>query len=327
MALLQVKNLTVGFTLDDGRSFDAVRDVSFVLNKESTLGIVGESGCGKSVTALSLMRLLPKPASHIRSGEIRYKDQDLLTLPVEDLCKLRGRNIAMIFQEPMTALNPVINIGRQISEVFSLHFPNLTHKDIERECIEILSMVGIPEPQTRLKQFPHQLSGGMRQRVMIALAVACKPEILIADEPTTALDVTIQAQILSELKSYTEKNHMSMILITHDLGVVAENCDKVLVMYAGEIVESGDVISIFENPKHPYTQGLLDCIPKLTTKPKAQLNTIPGHVPAATAKLVGCRFVNRCSKAMSICNSQIPTLSEGPHAVRCHLYGRESNAI
>ena len=322
--ILRVENLTVAFDTEAGR-VRAIENVGFELKKGTFLGIVGESGCGKSVTALAIMRLLPQPAGIIEKGRIFLGRTDLLQLPVEKMQKVRGSQIAMIFQEPMTALNPVHKIGRQLSEVFQIHFSELTQKQVKQNSVALLQKVGIPDPEMRLADYPHQISGGMRQRVMIAMALAGQPEILIADEPTTALDVTIQAQILELLKTIQQETAMSVILITHDLAVIAETCDKVVVMYAGKIVETAPVVELFQNPKHPYTQGLLDSIPRLTTKPKTHLKTIEGMVPSLFDLPAGCCFHNRCPLAKSICQTTLPLpvhFSEN-HLVSCHLYRRD----
>jgi len=290
---LTVENLCVSFETENG--FVSVLDhVSFNLNRGKTLGLVGESGCGKSVTSLSIMRLLPQPAGSITDGKIIFNNQDLTKATPLEMQGIRGNRIAMIFQEPMTALNPVKPIGRQISEVFDLHQPTLKNKEKTKKVIEVLEKVRIPDPIKRLSEYPHQLSGGMRQRVMIAMALACEPEILIADEPTTALDVTIQAQILDLIKELKEEYGMSVLFITHVLGVIAELCDDVVVMYAGRVVERSSVKELFERPKHPYTQGLLNSIPKLNQPSKSFLSTIEGQVPSLLDLPAGCRFYNRC---------------------------------
>ena len=319
--ILRVENLTVAFDTEAGR-VRAIENVGFELKKGTFLGIVGESGCGKSVTALAIMRLLPQPAGIIEKGRIFLGRTDLLQLPVEKMQKVRGSQIAMIFQEPMTALNPVHKIGRQLSEVFQIHFPELNQNQVKQNSVALLQKVGIPDPEMRLADYPHQISGGMRQRVMIAMALAGQPEILIADEPTTALDVTIQAQILELLKTIQQETAMSVILITHDLAVIAETCDKVVVMYAGKIVETAPVVELFQNPKHPYTQGLLDSIPRLTTKPKTHLKTIEGMVPSLFDLPAGCCFHNRCPLAKSICQTTLPlpVHFSKDHLVSCHLY-------
>ncbi|MCB0393116.1 MAG: ABC transporter ATP-binding protein [Bdellovibrionales bacterium] len=321
MALLEVKNLRTGFKTDDGLMV-AVDDVSFSVEKGKTLGIVGESGCGKSVTSLSIMRLIPQPPGKILSGEILFNGKDILQVPEREMRKIRGNHISMIFQEPMTSLNPVFTVGNQIGEAYKLHHPGHTKEQVRAKTIEMLELVGIPEPQKRIDVYPHELSGGMRQRVMIAMALSCSPELLIADEPTTALDVTIQAQILDLIRKLQKEMEMSMILITHDLGVVAETCDNVAVMYAGRLIEYGTVHEIFENPKHHYTKGLLASVPHFETgSKKTRLETIPGVVPSLVDLPSGCRFNERCKRAQDICRSKEPHLeSFSPnHSVSCHF--------
>ena len=319
--ILSIQNLSTSFTTEEGHIF-AVEDVSFDAVKGKTLGIVGESGCGKSVTALSIMRLLPKPAGKIESGIVLLDGQDLVGLPADELYKIRGNRIAMIFQEPMTALNPVHRIGKQLREVFKIHFPEMTKREISDESLTLLQRVGIPNPKDRLKEYPHQISGGMRQRVMIAMALAGKPDVLIADEPTTALDVTIQAQILDLIKALQEETGMAVIFITHDLGVIAEICEDVVVMYAGKIAEKADVTELFYNPQHPYTKGLLSSIPKLDTPRKTKLNIIKGMVPSLYELPKGCRFQNRCPEVMEVCKTNPPEFIEvvKDHWVSCFLY-------
>jgi oligopeptide/dipeptide ABC transporter ATP-binding protein len=319
--ILRVVQLSVSFATETDR-LTAVEDVSFFLRRGETLGLVGESGCGKSVTALSIMRLLPQPAGRIETGRILLEETDIVRLPASDLPGLRGRRIAMIFQEPMTALNPVHRIGRQVAEAFHLHRPDLDDRTVTREVVAMLEKVRIPEPASRVSAYPHQISGGMRQRVMIAMALAARPDILIADEPTTALDVTIQAQILSLMRDLQRDTGTAIIFITHDLGVIAELCHRVAVMYAGRIVESAAVTALFRNPRHPYTQGLLAAIPRLDRTPKAPLATIEGTVPALGAMPPGCRFANRCSRVMERCRNAPPPLVEvgEGHAVACYLY-------
>ena len=319
--ILDIKNLVIAFQTESGLQ-RAVDGVSFSLKPNSTLGIVGESGCGKSVTALSIMRLLPKPAGQYLSGEILYKDRDILKIPPEKLHKIRGNRISMIFQEPMTALNPVQTIGRQLAEVFELHYPGMDKTKILRESVDMLDKVGIPSPDTRLGDYSHMISGGMRQRVMIAMALICKPDILIADEPTTALDVTIQAQILSLIEELQKETGMSVIFITHALGVIAEICDDVVVMYAGKVAEKATVMELFKNPMHPYTRGLLTSIPRLETKRKSRLSVIKGMVPGLDEMPDGCRFQNRCPDVMDICKFVPPPLVEKGkgHFVSCYLF-------
>ncbi len=317
--LLDVQNLKTGFKTDDG-SFLAVDDVSFTVKRGQTLGIVGESGCGKSVTSLSVMRLVQKPGS-IQAGKVLFKGRDLLTLSDDQMREIRGNEIAMIFQEPMTSLNPVYTIGDQIEEAIILHQKSLNKEQARSRAIQMLRIVGIPAPEKRFHEYPHQLSGGMRQRVMIAIAISCNPELLIADEPTTALDVTIQAQILDLMRNLQKEFNAGMILITHDLGVVAEMCQEVAVMYAGRIVEFGTVEDIFYRPKHPYTKGLLDSIPHFETGHKLeQLKTIQGMVPSPYNLPVGCRFADRCPYAQDDCRAVYPSMENlrGLHKVACY---------
>ena len=283
--ILEVKNLSVTFQTEAGR-IRAVDNVSFQVRKGRTLGIVGESGCGKSATALSIIRLLPKPAGILEQGNIWFMNKDIAKTSKEHMHKIRGKHIAMIFQEPMTALNPVHKIGRQIMEVFELHFKNMSKSNMKKESLNLLKKVGIPDPDQRLKEYPHQISGGMRQRVMIAIALAGKPDILIADEPTTALDVTIQAQILNLIKKLQEERGMAVIFITHDLGVIAQVCDDVVVMYAGKTAEKASVRDIFNNPWHPYTKGLLSSIVRVQRPRKTMLNIIRGRVPGDRKSVV-----------------------------------------
>lgn len=317
MAMLAVNNLITEFDTDEGR-VRAVDQVSFSAESGKTLGIVGESGCGKSVTALSIMRLLPQPMGKIVSGSIELDGTDLTQLSIPEMEKIRGARIGMVFQEPMTALNPVHTIGRQLTEVLLLHKSKNAQEAI-KDAVNILDRVGIPSPDIRMTEYPHQLSGGMRQRVVIAMALACKPDVLIADEPTTALDVTIQAQILELMKSLQSEMGMSVILITHDLGVIAETCDDVVVMYAGKVAESGSVFDIFDHPTHPYTQGLLASIPTLDTEPKSKLSVIEGMVPGLRDLPAGCRFENRCPNKIETCTTQQPDIEivGGAHQVSC----------
>lgn len=318
MALLSVNNLVTEFETDEGR-VRAVDNISFEAFEGKTLGIVGESGCGKSVTAMSIMRLLPQPMGQIVSGSVELEGVDLTQLPIPEMEKIRGGRIGMVFQEPMTALNPVHTIGRQLTEVLLLH-KAITPDAAIREGVEILDKVGIPSPDVRMTEYPHQLSGGMRQRVVIAMALACKPSVLIADEPTTALDVTIQAQILGLIKDLQADMGMSVILITHDLGVIAETCEDVVVMYAGKVAEKGTVFDIFDRPTHPYTRGLLASIPTLDTVPKSRLNIIEGMVPGLMDLPKGCRFENRCPWREDRCTeAQSPLISVGEagHEAAC----------
>ena len=290
-ALLEVKELSVSFATDEGE-VDALDAVNFDVKHGQTLGLVGESGCGKSVTALSVMRLLPRPIGKITGGRIHFGGMDLLKLTPDEMRQIRGNEIGMIFQEPMNALNPVRTIGDQISESFLLH-QNITPKKAWEKSIEMLEDVGIPAPENRVFEYPHQLSGGMRQRVVIAIALACKPKLVIADEPTTALDVTVQSQILDLLQSMKERLGSSVLLITHDLGVIAETCDEVCVMYAGRVVERASTVDLFANPIHAYTRGLLSSIPRLDGIPKTVLSTIDGMVPSLSELNKGCRFAPR----------------------------------
>lgn len=317
--ILRINDLAVHFYMDK-RIVPAVDGVSFSVSRGETLGLVGESGCGKSVTALSIMRLLPSPPARIVRGEIWFKGENLLDKTNEEMRKIRGNDISMIFQEPMTSLNPVFTVGYQISEVIMQH-QNVSKKEALERAIEMLRMVKIPLPEKRIKQYPHQLSGGMRQRVMIAMALACNPELLIADEPTTALDVTIEAQILELINELKERFGSSVIMITHDLGVVAEIADKVAVMYSGRILEQADVHSIFNNPKHPYTQGLLEAIPDIDLPRGQRLKEIKGVVPLPDEIKVGCRFKSRCEYVRAECMVDEPPLMQvGSGLVRCWNY-------
>lgn len=290
-SLLKVKDLSVSFATDEGE-VQALDAVDFEVKQGQTLGLVGESGCGKSVTALSVMRLLPRPMGEINGGSIHFEGKDLLKLTPDEMRQVRGNEIGMIFQEPMNALNPVSSIGDQISESFLLH-QDITKKEAWQKSIEMLDEVGIPVPENRVFEYPHQLSGGMRQRIVIAIALACKPKLIIADEPTTALDVTVQSQILDLLQSLKEKLGSSVLLITHDLGVIAETCDQVCVMYAGRMVERAPVKELFAHPMHAYTRGLLSSIPRLDGIPKTELSTIDGMVPSLSELNSGCRFAPR----------------------------------
>ena len=303
--LLEVKNLVVDFAIEKG-SVRALSGISFSVRKGETIGLVGESGCGKSVSAMSIMRLLPQPHGKIAEGEILFNGEDIVKMKPKRLHELRGHRIGMIFQEPMTALNPVLRVGQQIEESFLLHFPEMNSAQRRARALELMQKVGIPEPEKRLDVYPHQLSGGMRQRVMIAMALACEPDLLIADEPTTALDVTIQAQILELIKKLQRENGMAVIFITHDLGVVANFCDRVAVMYAGRIVEEAPVADLFKSPAHPYSRGLMKSIPLLTHPQKTRLDIIKGQVPALADMPKGCRFANRCPHATSQCESTPP---------------------
>ena len=321
--LLEIKNLMTVFDTVRGR-IKAVDGVSLNLDSGRTLGIVGESGCGKTMLALSIMRLVPS-SGKIINGEILFSGIDLLKIPEDEMRSRRGSEISMIFQEPMTSLNPVIRVGEQIAEAIRLH-QNLPAKQAMELSVKLLDEVGISDPQKRAADYPHNLSGGMRQRVMIAMAMSCNPKLLLADEPTTALDVTIQAQILDLISSLKQKNNMAVLLITHDLGVIAQSAQKVAVMYAGKIVESSDVEKIFAEPLHPYTQGLLESIPARCVKSlkrEDHLKTIPGNVPDLYSLTSGCSFYERCSRAMEVCRQKDPQLLEiGPeHFVSCWKYG------
>jgi len=316
--LLSVRNLITEFDTDEGR-VRAVDDISFSIDAGQTLGIVGESGCGKSVTAQSIMRLLPQPMGQINGGQIVFQGRDLVTLSLDHMQKIRGARIGMVFQEPMTALNPVHTIGRQLTEVILLH-KKVSKDQAIREAVHMLDRVGIPAPDIRMTEYPHQLSGGMRQRVVIAMALVCQPALLIADEPTTALDVTIQAQILELIKELQSEMGMAVMLITHDLGVIAETSSSVVVMYAGKVAESGSVYDIFDRPTHPYTRGLLESIPRLDTPQKARLQIIPGMVPGLLDLPRGCRFENRCRFRQDHCTTAHPPtemVGEG-HGAACY---------
>jgi len=320
--VLEVKNLSTYFNTEDG-VVKAVNGVDFYVETEETLGIVGESGCGKSVTALSIMRLIPQPAGRIVQGEILYKSKNLLAFSDAQMRSIRGNAISMIFQEPMTSLNPVFQIGKQIAETLKIH-TEMTRKEAQSKAVDLLRTVGIPSPVLRSREYPHQMSGGMAQRIMIAMAFACNPRLLIADEPTTALDVTIQAQILNLMNVMKEKNGTSIMLITHDLGIVAENAQRALVMYAGEMVEMADVKTLFRNPLHPYTKGLLASVPKKTAQSwKKPFSTIKGRVPSLMNLPPGCTFMNRCIGCSSEkCAQEKPELKQidERHWVRCWQY-------
>lgn len=317
--LLEVKNLTTEFKVKHG-TVRAVNNLSFHVNEGEILAIVGESGSGKSVTSLSIMGLLAGNGE-VTNGEILYRGEDLLKKSESEMRSIKGDKISMIFQEPMTSLNPVYRVKDQIMESILTHNGKMDKKEALRHTIEMLRTVGIPSPEERANDYPHEMSGGMRQRVMIAMALSCQPDLLIADEPTTALDVTIQAQILELLYEMREKFNMSVMLITHDLGVVAEAADRVVVMYCGEIVESADVKSLFENPMHPYTLGLLKSIPRLEDESKEPLYMIKGMVPNPLHMPQGCPFSDRCDRCMEICRRKKPELRQaGDHMVRCFLY-------
>ncbi|MFJ5764771.1 ABC transporter ATP-binding protein [Lysinibacillus sp. NPDC093210] len=320
--VLEVKNLQTYFYSSEGVA-KAVDGVSFTLHKGETLGIVGESGCGKSMTSLSLLRLVPSPPGKIINGEILLNNTDLLKISEEELRKIRGNKISMIFQEPMTSLNPVLTVGEQIAETIRLH-QGLSRKEAWQQAVEMIRLVGIPAPEKRAKQEPYQLSGGMRQRIMIAMALACTPDVLIADEPTTALDVTIQAQIIDIIRNLQQQLGMSIIFITHDLGVVSEICDKIAVMYAGQVVEEGSTDSLFAKPLHPYTNGLIQSLPKLY-EDQEELSTIHGTVPSPYHYPNGCRYAERCPFATELCRAQQPELItvESDKKVRCWMYSEQ----
>ena len=323
--LLEVRDLVTSFKTDSG-VVRAVDGVSFEVPEGKTIGLVGESGCGKSVTSLSVMGLMPSPPGRIESGSIRYDGTELTTLPEKEMRRLRGRQIAMIFQEPMTSLNPVFSVGSQIREAIRVH-EKVGRKAAQARAIELLQRVGIPEPSERVSAYPHQLSGGMRQRVMIAIALAAAPRLLIADEPTTALDVTIQAQILDLLTELQRDLGTSILFITHDLGVVAEQVDEVVVMYAGKVVERGNTVDLFRGPKHPYTRGLLSSVPSYgDNASRDRLPTIPGVVPDLAQLPAGCRFQDRCPQVVERCHAEEPALltdAEGRRSA-CHLNAEAS---
>ncbi len=328
MALLEVENLQTHFRTPDGVN-RAVDGVSFQIEAGQTLAIVGESGCGKSVTAMSILRLIPEPPGKI-AGAVRFQGRNLLDCSEQDMRAIRGNDISMIFQEPMTSLNPVLTIGRQIRETLQLH-QGLNRRSSEARAVEMLNLVGISEPQRRLGEYPHQLSGGMRQRVMIAIALACNPKLLIADEPTTALDVTIQAQILDLMRDLKSSVGAAIMLITHDLGVVAEVAEQVVVMYAGRKVEEAAVVDLFRSPRHPYTRGLLGAVPKLgssLTGSTERLVEIPGLVPSLKRRIQGCVFADRCPLVTDLCRAVAPPLEEkaAGHIAACHHSPREAIA-
>jgi peptide/nickel transport system ATP-binding protein len=328
MALLEVENLQTHFRTPDGVN-RAVDGVSFHLEEGETLAVVGESGCGKSVTASSILRLIPEPPGRI-AGAIRFAGTDLLKLPESAMRRVRGNDISMIFQEPMTSLNPVLTVGRQLGETLRQH-ERLSRRDADDRAVDMLRLVGISEARRRLDEYPHQLSGGMRQRVMIAIALSCRPKLLIADEPTTALDVTIQAQILDLMKDLKTRIGAAIILITHDLGVVAEVAERVMVMYAGRTVEEAPVAELYRNPRHPYTQGLFGAVPKLGSSlsdAQSRLAEIPGVVPSLKQRIQGCVFASRCTLATDLCRQVAPALAvKAPaHRAACHLAAKEALA-
>lgn len=320
--LLDVKDLETTFFTDDG-AVPAVDHISFNIKEGEILGIVGESGCGKSVTSLSIMGLVPSPPGKITNGEIILDGQNILDFNEKQMRSVRGKDIAMIFQEPMTSLNPLFTIGNQLVEAIRIHNRTWSKKQAQERAIEIMKLVGLPRAEQLLKDYPHQLSGGMRQRVMIAMALVCDPKVLIADEPTTALDVTIQAQILKLMKELNARLNTSILLITHDLGVVAETCERVIVMYAGQVVEEAPVKEIFQNPQHPYTQGLIKSVPDMRFK-KDSLYSIPGNVPKPGSIKQGCRFAPRCEFATDACTKSVPKLYQTSdyHKTRCILVDR-----
>ena len=320
--ILEVRDLCVEFQTVEGR-VQAVDHLSYTLHKGEKLGIVGESGSGKSVSSLAMMQLIPNPPGRVTGGEILYKGKDLVKLSEKEMQKLRGNEISMIFQEPMTSLNPIIQCGKQIAESLRLH-RGMNKKEAAEEAVRMMKAVGIANPEVRAHEYPHQMSGGMRQRVMIAMALACQPQILIADEPTTALDVTIQAQILDLIRDLNREMTAAVLFITHDLGVVSELCDTVIVMYTGHIVEQAPVRELFRDPKHPYTVGLLNAIPAIT-KERKPLKTIEGVVPNPTERIEGCSFWPRCPHASERCRKEAPPVTRPgeERLVRCWLYAGE----
>lgn len=317
--ILEINDLQVSFQVRGGE-VQAVRGVSFHVSQGEAVAIVGESGCGKSVTAQTIMRLIPTPPGHIKGGSIQFLGEDILKRTEKEMENLRGKEIGMIFQDPMTSLNPTLTIGRQITEGLIKH-QKMTNNQARHRAIEMLQLVGIPNAEARLAQYPHEFSGGMRQRAMIAIALACDPSLLIADEPTTALDVTIQAQILRLMKDLQTRLGTSIILITHDLGVVADMCDRVIVMYAGQVVETGTKWEIFKNPQHPYTKGLLRSIPRLDQKKNEPLIPIFGTPPDLIKPPAGCGFCSRCSEAMEVCLTKDPETAvlSGTHQAKCWM--------
>lgn len=322
--ILEIKDLSVEFQTVEG-TVRAVNGLNYVLHKGEKLGIVGESGSGKSVSSLAMMQLIPNPPGRITGGEICYRGEDLLKKREKDMEKIRGNEISMIFQEPMTSLNPIMKCGKQIAETLRLH-RGMKKKEAMDEAIRMMQAVGIANAEVRAHEYPHQMSGGMRQRVMIAMALACRPNILIADEPTTALDVTIQAQILDLIRDLNEELGTSVLFITHDLGVINELCDNVIVMYTGCIMEKAPVKELFANPLHPYSQGLVDAIPKIT-KEREPFRTIHGMVPNPTEQIEGCSFWPRCPKATERCKKQVPPVVQvsEERSVRCWLYANDEN--
>jgi oligopeptide/dipeptide ABC transporter ATP-binding protein len=332
--LLSIRDLVVEFTTEDG-IVQAVDGVSYELYPGETLGIVGESGSGKSVSTMSILGLIPQPPGRIVRGEAIFQGKDLLKASKKDLRRIRGKDMAMVFQDPMTSLNPVLKIGFQIGEAVKTHNPGIKDDAVKKRAVDMLRLVGVPNPERRVDQYPHEFSGGMRQRAMIAMAIANEPSVLIADEPTTALDVTIQAQILEVLKKAQEETHAATILITHDLGLIAELADRVIVMYAGKVVEIGDVSTIFASPRHPYTVGLMDSLPKLTAE-EDWLRPIPGQPPSLISRPPGCPFHPRCflSQGRVRCREEEPPLraiDEAAHLTACHfakeLEGRTGHLV
>ena len=321
--LLDIRDLSVAYSTEDG-VVRALNSASLQLHKGETLGLVGETGAGKTTLARAIMRLVPNPPGKITSGEVYYEGTDILKVDEKEMRKLRGRQISMIFQDPMTSLNPVMTVGDQIKEVIITHHPELSATEAHKQAEDMLEMVGITA--TRYNDYPHQFSGGMKQRVVIAIALACNPPLLIADEPTTALDVTIQAQVLEMIHSLKKKNNTAMLLITHDLGVVAQNCDTVAIIYAGEIVEHGTLRQVYKNILHPYTEGLFNSVPSLDTTAR-RLAAIDGMMPDPTALPEGCKFADRCKYATDRCRKSEPALvtMEDGHKVRCFRYSEEVN--
>ncbi|MBG9943742.1 ABC transporter ATP-binding protein [Brevibacillus formosus] len=324
--IMEVKHLQTQFTRDNQKTV-VLDHVSFHIKKGEVLGLVGESGCGKSVTSLSIMRLFKDTTGEITNGEIVYNGTNLLSISESDMRRIRGKEISMIFQEPMTSLNPVMKIGEQLMEAIRLHLGYSDQKARE-QAVSMLTKVGIPRPSEIMGEYPHQLSGGMRQRIMIAMAMSCNPNLLIADEPTTALDVTIQAQILDVMKQLQAEEHMSMLLITHDLGVVAEMCNRVVVMYAGRVVEEASVYDLFDEPKHPYTKGLIGSVPKIGQK-RARLDSVPGNVPTPNNMPKGCKFAPRCKDVMPVCWEKEPVITTvgKERFCRCWLYQGEGRDV
>ena len=321
--ILEVKNLSTSFKTDRGY-LKAISGVSFEVYKGEILGVVGESGCGKSVTSQSILRLYDEKRTARYEGEILMEGSDLLSMPLKNMQGIRGKKISMVFQDALSSLNPVFTIGYQICEPLMIH-QKLSKKQAQDKALEMLTMVGIPAPERRLYQYPHELSGGMRQRVMIAIALSCMPQLLIADEPTTALDVTVQAQIMDLIVDLNKKLDMGVILITHDLGVVAETCNRVVVMYLGQIVEEAYVSEMFDDPKHPYTLGLIKSIPRLDGDRNEELYTIEGMVPLLSQIPTGCRFADRCPHVTDLCRNEMPELTKisDTHKVRCWLYSHK----